>query len=54
MENKHMLENQEKWISLLAFKEALSDLKVDLDQNISTIFVFVVRPKYNNPPLNTF
>lgn len=33
-------ENQEKWISLLAFKEALSDLKVNLDQNISTIFIF--------------
>jgi len=30
----------EKWISLLAFKEALSDLKVNLDQNISTIFIF--------------
>lgn len=37
----------EKWISLLAFKEALSDLKANLEQNISSIFVFTANDKKN-------
>lgn len=34
--------DNEKWISLLSFKEALSKLKDNLDNNIDSVFIFDV------------
>ncbi len=43
--------NDEKWISLLAFKESLSKLKDNLDNNISSVFIFDVD---NEKKMNIF
>lgn len=47
--NRNQLDNDvtyelkdEKWISLLGFKEALSKLKDNLDNNIDSVFIFDV------------
>lgn len=47
--NRNQLDNDvtyelkdEKWISLLGFKEALSKLKDNLDNNIDSVFLFDV------------
>lgn len=37
--------DDEKWISLLGFKEALSKLKDNLDNNIDSVFIFEVNNK---------